>query len=102
MDLQAKISQIMANVANKTLDQELGSSMIEKLILDEKSKTESSVYYKVSEKGAISIYNTRKSRFPITLYKDQLFAIFNLFLSDGYTLKDDFNAFLEENASKFE
>ena len=57
-------------------------------------KNSANLRYKVSKKGAISIYGLR--RMPITLYIGELEAIIELFTgSNDWT--DEFSGFLEEN-----
>lgn len=51
-------------------------------------KTDAGLWFKVSEKGAISVYGINK-RFPVTMYADQL----EKFLAHG----DKIKAFMAEN-----
>jgi hypothetical protein len=95
MDITEQISQIMASVAYKTIDSSVASTMIKTLMDQQKDKK---IYYTVSEKGAISVYGIRK--IPITLYKEELFTIFDLFITEGYSKKDSFLEFIEENEGK--
>ena len=57
-------------------------------------KKSANIRYKVSQKGAISIYGLR--RMPITLYIGELEAIVELFTGSN-DWNDEFTGFLEEN-----
>jgi hypothetical protein len=55
-----------------------------------KSKRNSAVSMKVSEKGAVSVYGL--GRFPVTLYQEQWIKLL--------ALASDIKAFIEENKAK--
>ena len=78
------INAIMKSVVEGSITQEEASKMIQELV-DKKKKE---ITYKISEKGAISFYGIR--RMPITLYKDELTKIVDVFNTN------DFQSFLNE------
>jgi hypothetical protein len=82
----SEISDIMKRVVDGSITQEEASKMIQEIVELEKKKKE--ITYKVSEKGAISFYGIR--RMPITLYKEELIKIVNVYNTD------DFQSFLNE------
>ncbi len=55
-----------------------------------KTKRNSAVSMKVSEKGGVSVYGL--GRFPVTLYQEQLTKLL--------ALSEDIKTFIEENKSK--
>lgn len=81
---------------------ELSAAEIEAMTLEEqveyyrglntdlKEKQNRSVYCKVSEKGGVSVYGL--GRFPVTLYKDQWNALFDM--------AEMITDFIEENQDK--
>ena len=71
-DLQAELERLRAE--NETL----------------KSKRNSAVSMKVSEKGAVSVYGL--GRFPVTLYQEQWTKLL--------AMASEIKAFIEENKSK--
>ncbi len=80
--------EILLLLASGTLSPEEANIKLEQL------NKKSEYRYKVSKKGAISIYGLR--RMPITLYIGELEAITNLFTgSNEWT--DEFSSFLDEN-----
>ena len=82
----SEISDIMKRVVDGSITQEEASKMIQEIVELEKKKKE--ITYKVSEKGAISFYGIR--RMPITLYKEELIKIVNVYNTE------DFQSFLNE------
>jgi hypothetical protein len=69
---------------------ELSVEEASKLLTDAAPKR-GTLFCKVSEKGAISVYGLQ-SRFPVTLYVEQWERLLNF--------TDDLKAFIEENRSK--
>ncbi|MFL6416155.1 MAG: hypothetical protein ACJ74Y_10875 [Bryobacteraceae bacterium] len=63
---------------------------IAELEKEKSSKRSGSLTFKVSEKGAVSVYGV--GRFPVTLYYEQWIRLFNA--------AEDIKAFIEENKSK--
>ena len=63
---------------------------IAELEKEKSTKRSGSLSFKVSEKGAVSVYGM--GRFPVTLYYEQWIRLFNS--------ADEIKAFIEENKSK--
>ena len=74
----SEINDIMKKVVEGSITQEEASRMIQELV-DKKKKE---ITYKVSEKGAISFYGIR--RMPITLYKEELIKIIDVYNTDDF------------------
>jgi hypothetical protein len=75
-------------MANDDLQAELERLRAENEAL--KSKRNSAVSMKVSEKGAVSVYGL--GRFPVTLYQEQWTKLL--------AMSSDIKAFIEENKAK--
>ena len=77
----------MANETNNNLTPEQMAARIAEL--EGRLAKGSSLSFKVSEKGAVSVYGL--GRFPVTLYSEQWDALSKAFISAGvYTLKARF------------
>ena len=83
--------EILSLLAAGTLSPEEANLKLEQI----NKKKNNSVRYKVSKKGAISIYGLG-GRFPITLYIEQLETIVDLFTGSNEWC-DEFTTFLAEN-----
>ena len=86
--------EILSLLAAGTLTPDEANLKLEQL----NKKKHSSIRYKVSPKGAISIYGV-SNKFPVTLYIEQLEAIVDLFTGSNDWC-DEFTAFLDENKHK--
>lgn len=60
----------MSNTNGMTIEQQLAALQAENLKLKESAARKSTMAFKVSEKGAISVYGL--GRFPTTLYRQQM------------------------------
>ena len=80
----------MSNQDPKAMAEELERLEAENEQLKAKRKGAGEIYFKVSEKGALSVYGL--GRFPVTLYKEQW---------ERLLLKlEDLKSFIKENESK--
>jgi hypothetical protein len=60
----------MSNDTTKTVEQQLADLQAENARLKEAAAKKSTMSFKVSEKGAVSVYGL--GRFPVTLYAQQM------------------------------
>jgi len=80
----------MSNQDPKSMEEELERLRAENEQLKSKRKGGGEIYFKVSEKGALSVYGL--GRFPVTLYKEQW---------ERLLVKiEDLKKFIKENESK--
>ena len=71
-------------------DQELARLRAENEALKARQKTSGALTFKVSEKGAVSVYGL--GRFPVTLYQEQWLKLLDL--------ADDIRAFIKAHDSE--
>lgn len=83
-----KKEEILAKLASGELKVEEASKLLAEL---EQAKPRGTLYCKVSEKGALSVYGLQ--RMPVTLYVEQWDRLL------GFT--DDLRAFIKDNESSF-
>jgi hypothetical protein len=89
--MSSTIPDVLQQLTQGKITQDEASVLIAQMTALEVSKknTKPAVYYKVSQKGAISIYGIRK--LPITLYVSEIDTIKKLICHE------DYDKFLEEN-----
>ena len=75
---------------SENLEEELARLRAENESLKAKQKTSGSLTFKVSAKGAVSVYGL--GRFPVTLYQEQWDKLI--------TAMPDLQSFIEENRSQ--
>ena len=80
----------MSNQDPKAMAEELERLKAENEQLKAKRKGAGEIYFKVSEKGALSVYGL--GRFPVTLYKEQWERLL--------VKLDDLKQFIKDNESK--
>jgi len=76
--------------SNEDLQSELARLRAENEALKQSAKRAGSVSFKVSEKGAVSVYGL--GRFPVTLYQEQWLKLL--------AMADEIKAFIEENRGR--
>jgi hypothetical protein len=77
--------------SNVDVQAELARLLSENAKLQEKLSARSVLRFKVSEKGAVSVYGIN-NKFPLTIYASQMIRLLSR--------KEDLLAFIEENRSK--
>jgi hypothetical protein len=80
----------MSNQDPKAMAEELERLKAENEQLKAKRKGAGEIYFKVSEKGALSVYGL--GRFPVTLYKEQWERLL--------AKLDELKSFIKDNESK--
>jgi len=80
--------EILQNVKEGKITIEQATAQLEKVHIQKKEN----ITYKISTKGAISFYNIR--RLPITLYKEELNKIVNIYNTN------EFKQYIQNNASQ--
>jgi hypothetical protein len=77
-------------MANEDIQAELERLRAENEALKQSNKRAGSVSFKVSEKGAVSVYGL--GRFPVTLYQEQWLKLL--------AMADEIRQFIDENRSR--
>ena len=80
----------MSNQDPKAMAEELERLKAENEQLKSKRKSSGEIYFKVSQKGALSVYGL--GRFPVTLYKEQWERLL--------ARLEDLNKFIKDNESQ--